>query len=381
MAVIKAREHRKNELGLYDTVHKETESGLVLNLDGTTGQDVADDVETAKTDITNLTSRVSTAEGDITALEAAMPGPAENASLGLVKGNSPEISITNGVPSIGSLSSAKVTGLGSAASADVGIQTGDVPVLDADGKIPLSMIHAAAITDTFVVNTESAMLALNAHSGDVAVRTDLSKSFILTAVPASALANWQELLHPESPVESVNGMTGAVTISTISGNAASATKLETAREIELSGDAVGSASFDGSGNIDIATTVSQAAKLKTERTISLDGDVAGMATGFDGTSNITIPTSLVRNVFSLTIDPGAWAQISGAYRQIITDQNFNATSVFFIAPSLNGATEQDNLDIRREAAKIYRADCSADSIALYATETTTIGITLIIFKF
>jgi hypothetical protein len=45
----------------------------------------------------------------------------------------------------------------------------------------------------------------------------------------------------------------------ISGNAATASKLATARTIALAGNASGSASFDGSGNVTINTTVSQAA--------------------------------------------------------------------------------------------------------------------------
>nr|DAX03844.1 MAG TPA: L SHAPED TAIL FIBER PROTEIN [Caudoviricetes sp.] len=46
----------------------------------------------------------------------------------------------------------------------------------------------------------------------------------------------------------------------ISGNAATATKLATARTISLTGNASGSATFDGSGNISIDTTVAQATK-------------------------------------------------------------------------------------------------------------------------
>lgn len=83
--------------------------------------------------------------------------------------------------------------------------------LDAAGKLDAGQLPALAITETFVVNTQAAMLALSAQEGDVAVRTDLSKSFILTASPASTLSNWQELLTPMSPVTSVFGRTGAVT--------------------------------------------------------------------------------------------------------------------------------------------------------------------------
>ena len=57
------------------------------------------------------------------------------------------------------------------------------------------------------------MLALTAQIGDVAVRTDLNKSFILTATPATTLANWQELLTPTDAVLSVDGSTGAVSLS------------------------------------------------------------------------------------------------------------------------------------------------------------------------
>lgn len=81
------------------------------------------------------------------------------------------------------------------------------------GKIPSNQLPAIAITDTSVVNSQVQMLALTAQTGDVAVRTDLSKSFILAAEPASTLANWQELLTPADAVTSVNGYTGVVVLS------------------------------------------------------------------------------------------------------------------------------------------------------------------------
>jgi hypothetical protein len=88
-----------------------------------------------------------------------------------------------------------------------------VATLDGTGKVPTSQLPPLAITDTFVVNSQAAMLALDAQVGDVAVRTDVSKSFILKAAPASTLANWQELLSPPNAVSSVDGRTGAVSLS------------------------------------------------------------------------------------------------------------------------------------------------------------------------
>lgn len=86
--------------------------------------------------------------------------------------------------------------------------------LGSDGKIPSSQLPAIAISDTFVVATQVAMLALTAEVGDIAVRTDLSKSFILKTAGATVLANWQELVTPTDTVLSVNSQTGAITLTT-----------------------------------------------------------------------------------------------------------------------------------------------------------------------
>lgn len=76
--------------------------------------------------------------------------------------------------------------------------------LDAFGKIASAQLPALAITDTYVVASQGAMLALSAAEvGDVAVRTDISTSFILKTAGYSTLGNWQELLAPS---------TGSITI-------------------------------------------------------------------------------------------------------------------------------------------------------------------------
>ena len=71
----------------------------------------------------------------------------------------------------------------------LGTAAGNIPVLDNSGKLAESVIPAVAITDTYVVDTETAMLALNAQKGDIAIRSDLNKSFVLQSTPASTLAN------------------------------------------------------------------------------------------------------------------------------------------------------------------------------------------------
>jgi hypothetical protein len=85
--------------------------------------------------------------------------------------------------------------------------------LDGNGLVPTHHLPALAISHTSVVASQAAMLALTAQVGDVAVRTDVNKSFILTADPASTLANWQELLSPTDAVLSVDGNIGAISLS------------------------------------------------------------------------------------------------------------------------------------------------------------------------
>lgn len=85
--------------------------------------------------------------------------------------------------------------------------------------------------------------------------------------------------HSKNPSAHANG---------IAGNAGSATKLKTARQITLSGNVSGSAYFDGSKNITInVNRVTDAEKLTNSRQITLSGDVNGSAY-FDGSSNINI---------------------------------------------------------------------------------------------
>lgn len=101
---------------------------------------------------------------------------------------------------------------GDGSGVNIGTGSGNIPVLNGSGKLSDSVIPSIAITDTFVVATEVAMLALTAEVGDVAIRTDLKKSFILQTSPASVLANWQELKTPTDAVNSVNGQTGTIVL-------------------------------------------------------------------------------------------------------------------------------------------------------------------------
>lgn len=154
-------------------------------------------------------------------------------------------------------------------------------------------------------------------------------------------------------------MTMPAAQTSVSGNAGTATKLANARNITLTGDATATAvSFDGSKDVTISTSIATmagatataagkkglvpapttsdtakylkgdgtwgtpnqtsvtgnagtATKLKTARTIALSGAVTGTATSFDGSANITIPTTSVDGAKVTGIVPKATADASG----------------------------------------------------------------------
>ena len=109
-----------------------------------------------------------------------------------------------------------ITGSNKILMTDVNTITGvanGLATLDSTGKIPTSQMGSTVLTDTYVVNSEVEMLALVATKGDVAIRLDVVKSFILSASDPSVLGNWVEIISP-GQVTSVNTLTGTVSLTT-----------------------------------------------------------------------------------------------------------------------------------------------------------------------
>lgn len=79
------------------------------------------------------------------------------------------------------------------------------------GVLSTAQLPPIAISNTYPVASQAAMLALTAERGDVAIRSDLGKSFILSTDAPGTLADWLELLAA-SAVTSVAGRTGAVVL-------------------------------------------------------------------------------------------------------------------------------------------------------------------------
>jgi len=103
--------------------------------------------------------------------------------------------------------------------AEVGL--GNVPNVDCtnasnitSGTLPSSVLPPLAITDTFVIATQSAQLALTVQKGDIAVRSDQNRTYINRTGSNTAMSDWQELSTPTDSILSVNGLTGVVILTT-----------------------------------------------------------------------------------------------------------------------------------------------------------------------
>lgn len=79
------------------------------------------------------------------------------------------------------------------------------------GTLPTSVLPPLAINETFTAVSQAAMLALTAQRGDVAIRTDIGRSFILSTDSPGTLADWKQLTAG-GDVTSVAGRTGAVVL-------------------------------------------------------------------------------------------------------------------------------------------------------------------------
>ena len=195
-----------------------------------------------------------------------------------------------------------------------------VATLDAGGKVPTSQLPDVAITNTFVVASQAAMLALTAQTGDVAVRTDLNKSFILTAEPAATLGNWQELLTPTDSVLSVDGRTGAVTLSDLYDPLGSA-----ASKLPLAGGTMTGAIAMGTNKITGLGDPTNAQDAATKNYI----DTAVLAP-----SNLTGVITSVGNVTSTGAQTGTGSTFVMQDSPTLTTPNIGVAT----ATSVNGTT-------------------------------------------
>ena len=157
-------------------------------------------------------------------------------------------------------------------SAISGSNSGDETQATILGKIGVATISGSNTGDETAVGIRS-KLSITTLSGSNT--GDETNSTILTKLGISVLSGsntGDETLATIKSKLSITTLSGSNTgdQTSVTGNAGTATKLATARNIALTGDVVGTGSFDGSGDLSIATTL----KGDTVQTLTLTGSIS-----------------------------------------------------------------------------------------------------------
>jgi len=150
-----------------------------------------------------------------------------------------------------------------------------------------SLLNLSGSATIFVTAAAEDLQSATANTASTLVARDASGNFSAGTITAALSGN-------------------ATTSSSTTGNAATATALQTARTI-------GGVSFDGTANINLpgvntagnqntSGNAATATALATGRTISLTGDVTGTSGSFDGTGNVSIAATIAANSVALGTD-------------------------------------------------------------------------------
>lgn len=264
-----------------------------------------------------------------------------------------------------------VADVGTAAACDTGTSQGNVPVLDSNGKLNTSVLPALAITDTFTAASEAAMLALSAEKGDVCVRTDESKTYILADAPASTLANWKEIVSPADAVTSVNGKTGVVILDYSDVGAVEAnTAITGATKCKITYDAKGlvtaGADLSASDIPDISATYETVSNKSDSYSASSSTTYASTKALVDGLATKAAVTTLTATIGT------TWTQgASGEYSQTVNVTGLLATDTPTIDIVLSDtvSTAKSQIEAYSCVSRITTAD-GAMTVYCYDTEPT-----------
>jgi hypothetical protein len=150
-----------------------------------------------------------------------------------------------------------------------------------------SLLNLSGSATIFVTAAAEDLQSATANTASTLVARDASGNFSAGTITAALSGN-------------------ATTSSSTTGNAATATALQTARTI-------GGVSFDGTANINLpgvntagdqntSGNAATATALATGRTVSLTGDVTGTSGSFDGTGNVSIAATIAANSVALGTD-------------------------------------------------------------------------------
>ncbi len=206
-------------------------AGTVVASSGTNGHIVIDGVDTTVYTLPTGGSAiggVKTTSSGAGTVKINSAGTMQLNTSGVTAGTYSKLTVNNmgvvtggallAASDIPTLTLAKISDAGTAAAKTAGTAAGNVPILGSDGKLDTAVLPPLAIGDTVTVANDTARFALTASSvqkGDVVIVTATNKTYrIIDQTKLSTEAGYAQILTPDAPVQSVNGKTGTVTLTT-----------------------------------------------------------------------------------------------------------------------------------------------------------------------
>jgi hypothetical protein len=251
-----------------------------------------------------------------------------------------------------------------------------------DGKLSDDVIPSLAISNTSVVADETAMLALTAQVGDVAIRTDVSKTFILSASPATTLENWKEILTPAGGVASVSATAPIVssggtnpTISISDATTSAAGSMSSTDKTKLDGIEANANNYaHPTGFSNQPTSALTGASVISQITVNTNGHTTGVSTRNLTAANIGAATT---TTYTSTLVNTTWVGSSAPFTRAITISGILSTDEPIIDIDFTSVAYADVAGVQTAWGKVYRAVTSANTITFYASEIPAVNVPFI----
>lgn len=193
-------------------VDEPDEGGGAVNVEDSLASDSSANAPSVRAVNTALNAKAAAADAITPAERTKLASVATGATA-----NASDSALRDRATHTGAQAIATVTGLQAALDAKlaaslVGAVNG-VAGLGSDGKVPSAQLpNISATTYRGEVANEAAMLTVVANQGDFVTRADLQNTWICVASPSNVIGAWRQLAYPSSPVTSVAGKTGAITL-------------------------------------------------------------------------------------------------------------------------------------------------------------------------
>lgn len=200
------------------------------------------------------------------------------------------------------------------------------------------------VTKVYTVSSQVAQLALTAEEGDLAIRTDLNKTYARNSGSAGDMTDWSEMLTPTDTVASVFGRSGAVTAQS---NDYTFSQIGS-KPTTLAGYGITDAVVLGTRAINTTAPLTGGGDLSADRTISMPAATASV----DGYATATQITKLNG------IATGATANSSDA--TLLNRANHTNTQLASTISDFSSAADA-RVALKKEAITVA---CSDESTAL-----------------